>query len=132
MYLLDTDSLIYFFKGEGQLASRMLATPPGSLAIPAVALFELEVGIAKSTFPERRRQQLAQLLTTLLVVPFGASEATIAGRLRAGLELAGTPIGVCDILIAATALRHAATLVTRNVKEFRRVDGLVVEDWYGA
>lgn len=130
-YLLDTNSLIYFFKGEGQLARRMLAMPPGSLAIPAVALFELEVGIAKSTSPERRRRQLAQLLAMLPVLPFAAEEATLAGRLRAALELAGTPIGICDILIAATALRHAATLVTRNVKEFRRVDGLALEDWYG-
>jgi tRNA(fMet)-specific endonuclease VapC len=131
MYLLDTNSLIYFFKGEGQVARRMLAMPPGSLAIPAVVLFELEVGIAKSTSPERRRQQLAQLLALLPVLPFGAPEATIAGRLRASLELAGTPIGSLDTLIAATALRHAATLVTRNLKEFRRVDGLVLEDWYG-
>jgi tRNA(fMet)-specific endonuclease VapC len=130
IYLLDTNSLIYFFQGEGRVAHRILAVPPSLLAIPAIALFELEVGIAKSTSPERRRQQLAQLLALLPVLPFGAPEATIAGRLRAGLELAGTPIGSLDILIAAIALRHGATLVTRNMNEFRRVEGLTLENWY--
>jgi tRNA(fMet)-specific endonuclease VapC len=50
---------------------------------------------------------------------------------RAVLEGRGTPIGPLDTLIAGTALCHRATLVTHNVKEFTRVDGLVVEDWFG-
>jgi tRNA(fMet)-specific endonuclease VapC len=130
MYALDTNSLIYFFKGMGRVPERVLSTPPRSLAIPAVVLYELEVGIAKSSSPARRRFQLEQLLALLDVLPFGAAEATVAARVRADLELAGTPIGTLDTLIAGTALRHGATLVTRNMKEFQRIDGLAVEDWY--
>jgi len=130
MYALDTNSLIYFFKGMGRVAERVLSTPPRSLAIPAVVLYEVEVGIAKSSSPARRRFQLEQLLALLDVLPFGTAEATVAARIRADLELAGTPIGTLDTLIAGTALRHGATLVTRNLKEFQRIDGLAVEDWY--
>jgi tRNA(fMet)-specific endonuclease VapC len=130
MYALDTNSVIYFFKGMGQVPERVLRTPPRSLALPAVVLYELEVGIAKSSAPARRRLQLEQLLALLEVLPFGAAEAAVAARIRAELEQAGTPIGTLDTLIAGTALRHGATLVTRNVKEFQRIDGLAVEDWY--
>lgn len=130
IYVLDTNSLIYFFKGMGQVAERILATPPASLAIPSVALYELEVGIAKSSSPERRRQQLNQLLALVSVLPFAAPEASIAARIRADLERAGTPIGVLDTLIAGIALRHGAILVTHNLDEFRRIDRLAIEDWY--
>jgi tRNA(fMet)-specific endonuclease VapC len=130
MYVLDTNCLIYFFKGMGQVAQRILDTPPASLAIPSPALYELEVGIAKSSSPERRRRQLKQLLTLVPVLPFAASEASVAARIRADLEQAGTPIGVLDTLIAGIAVRHGAVLVTHNLKEFRRIDGLALEDWY--
>ena len=130
MYALDTNSVIYFFNGMGRGPERLLQTPPQRLAIPAIALYELEVGIAKSAAPARRRAQLEQLLALLAVLPFGAAEATVAARIRAELEQAGTPIGALDTLIAGTALRHGATLVTRNLKEFQRIEGLALEDWY--
>jgi tRNA(fMet)-specific endonuclease VapC len=129
MYALDTNSLIYFFKGLGRVARHVLATPPRSLAIPAVVLYELEAGIARSSSPARRRAQLEQLLALIEVLPFGAAEARVAARIRADLESSGTPIGPLDNLIAGTALRHGATLVTHSVKEFRRIEGLAVEDW---
>src|SRR5262250_1953864 len=102
MYALDTNSVIYFFKNMGQVGQRVLETPPRSLAIPAVVLYELEVGIAKSSSPERRRFQLTQLLALLEVLPFGAPEATVAARIRAELEKTGRPIGPLDTLIAGT------------------------------
>ncbi|MEE8367938.1 MAG: PIN domain-containing protein, partial [Thermoanaerobaculia bacterium] len=92
--------------------------------------YELEVGIAKSMAPKKRRRQLDVLLDSAVLLPFGAEEARTGGRIRAQLERAGTPIGPLDTLIAATALRHNATLVTRNLDEFRRVEGLAVIDWY--
>jgi tRNA(fMet)-specific endonuclease VapC len=53
----------------------------------------------------------------------------VAGEVRAALERAGTPIGAYDVLIAGQALRHGATLVTANVTEFARVNGLTWKDW---
>ena len=54
-YLLDTNTLIYYFKGMGNVAGRLLTTPPGEIALSAIVLFELEVGIAKSTAPRKRK-----------------------------------------------------------------------------
>jgi len=130
MYLLDTNTLIYFFKGLGKVPERLLAVPPGEIAVPSVTVFEIETGIAKSRQPERLRQDLDDLLTMVTVLPFGMPEAISAAKIRAGLESAGIPIGPYDTLIAATALANALVLVTRNVREFSRIDGLNVENWF--
>jgi tRNA(fMet)-specific endonuclease VapC len=130
MYVLDTNTLIYFFRGDGRVAERLLATAPAEVAVPSVAVYELETGIAKSSDRAKRRGQLDQLLQVVAVLPFGVAEAKAAATLRARLELEGTPIGPMDTLIAGTALAHRGVLVTRNVREFGRVAGLAVEDWY--
>jgi len=130
MYALDTNTVIYFFKGMGGVAENLLRTPPKDVALPAVSLYELEVGIAKSQAPDRRRRQLDELLTLIEVLPFGVEEARIGARIRADLESAGTPIGPLDNLIAATALSHGATLVTHNLAEFGRIGELDLVDWF--
>jgi tRNA(fMet)-specific endonuclease VapC len=130
MFVLDTNTLIYFFKGMGAVAETLLATPPRDIAIPAVVVFELEVGIAKSAASAKRRRQLDQLLAVTTVLPFGRQEAHAAASIRADLERAGRPIGPYDTLIAGTALTHNATLVTHNLDEFGRVPSLQVVDWY--
>ena len=95
-----------------------------------MVLYELEVGIAKSTAPEKRRAQLNELLTVVRALPFTENEAAISAKVRATLEQAGTPIGPLEIMIAGTALASQATLVTHNTKEFARIDGLRLEDWF--
>ena len=130
MYLLDTNTLIYFFKGIGDVANILLSKPPKDIFIPSIVLFELEVGIAKSTKPQKRREQLESLISRINISSFGAQEAKVAATIRANLESKGTPIGPYDTLIAGTALNNNATLITNNTKEFRRVKGLIIEDWY--
>jgi tRNA(fMet)-specific endonuclease VapC len=126
----DTNTLIYFFKGQGKVAERLLQTPPGELALPAVVLYELEVGIAKSNSPERRRAQLQDLLAWVEVLPFGALESRCAASIRVDLEKRGEPIGPMDVLIAGTAFARDALLITRNLREFGRIPGLRLENWY--
>jgi tRNA(fMet)-specific endonuclease VapC len=130
MFVLDTNTLVFFFKGVGRVTDRLLATPPSEILLPAVVLYELEVGALQSTSPKKRREQLQDLLELVAVVPFGATEALAAARLRCELERGGRAIGPLDTLIAATALAQSATLVTHNIKEFSRVKGLKVEDWF--
>ncbi len=130
MYVLDTNSVIYFFKGLGRVAERLLRVPPNELALPAVVLYEIEVGLAKSSSPDRRRAQLAELTAVISVLPFAEAEARATARIRADLERMGRPIGPLDTLIAGTALRYGATLVTHNVREFGRIESLSLEDWY--
>ena len=130
MFALDTNSLIYFFKGQGKVAERLLETPPSEIGVPAIVFYELEVGIAKSSSPKKRRKQLAELVDLVNLLPFGEAEARATAALRAALEKRGKPIGPIDTLIAGTAIANRATLVTHNIREFSRVSGLKVVDWY--
>ena len=130
MYIIDTNTLIYFFKGMGNVPNRFLAISPKDIAIPSIVLYELEYGIAKSTSPKKRQNQLNELCSLVNILPFGDEEARISASIRAKLEKKGTPIGPHDILIAGTALQHQGILVTNNSKEFSRVPKLKLDNWY--
>ena len=130
MHVLDTNTLIYFFKGIGRVSSSLLKTPPNSIGIPTVVLYELEVGIAKSASPEKRISQLEALTSIVNILPFGIDEVRCAAAIRANLEKNGTLIGPYDVLIAGTALSNKGILVTHNTKEFERIEGLQLEDWF--
>ena len=130
MYILDTNTLIYFFKGIGNVSTSLLKKSPRSIGIPTIVLFELEVGIAKSTSPKKRRSQLESLTSTVNILPLGQDEVKSAAAIRADLESQGKPIGPYDVLIAGTALANKGVLVTHNTNEFERIAGLQLEDWY--
>lgn len=130
MHILDTNTLIYYFKGIGNVAVKLLSVPPKDIGLPTIVLFELFVGIAKTSGSEKRKMQLEQVVQTVNILPFRREEAEHAAAIRANLEARGCPIGPYDILIAATALACKGTLVTHNLKEFNRIDGLQIEDWY--
>lgn len=130
MYVLDTNTLIYFFKGIGRVGERLLATPPKDIGLPSIVLYEISVGIEKAASPDKRKMQLDQFSEVVNILPFGSKEASCAAGIRAELDKRGTPIGPYDILIAATALSNKGTLVTHNTKELSRITGLQLEDWY--
>lgn len=130
MWVLDTNTLIYFFKGEGKVAESLLKKSPADIGIPGIVLYELQVGIAKSSFPEKRTNQLAEFTSVIQVLPFHQQEARAAADVRAALEARDTPIGPYDVLTAGTALAHGAILVSRNTREFGRIKNLRVENWY--
>ncbi len=130
MYILDTNTLIYYFKGMGNVSQELLSKSPQNIGVPAIVLYELEVGIAKSDSPKKRMKQLQEIISLINIIPFSEKEAKVSASIRAILEKKGTPIGPYDILIAGTALAHQAVLVSRNTSEFERVDKLYVENWY--
>lgn len=130
MFVLDTNTLIYFFKGIGKVEKNLLSKSPKEIGIPAIVLFELEVGIGKSKSPRKRIRRLNDLISVVSVLPFGIKEAKSAAIIRVQLEKQGVPIGPLDILIGGTALARQAILVTHNIKEFGRIEKLQVEDWY--
>ena len=129
MFILDTNTLIYFFKGLGNVADNLLAVSPKDIGIPAVVLYELEYGIAKSSSPKKRTKQLEELCALVEILTFGNKEAKTSATIRAVLEKKGTPIGPYDVMIAGTALSRQGVLVTNNTKEFRRVPKLQITDW---
>lgn len=130
MYVLDTNTLIYFFKGMGNVAENFLATSPREISIPSIVLYEIELGIAKSSSPKKRQAQLKEMCSLVKVLQFGVEEARLSALIRAQLEKKGTPIGAYDVLIAGTALAHQGILITNNTKEFSRVPKLNIENWY--
>ncbi|MGD8957790.1 MAG: PIN domain-containing protein, partial [Chromatiaceae bacterium] len=91
MWVLDTNTLIYFFKGEGNVAKEILARSPSDIGIPSIVLYELEVGIAKSTSPRKRMGQLGELNAVVQTLPFGAAEALVSAAIRSNLEKKGKP-----------------------------------------
>ncbi len=130
MYVIDTNTLIYFFKGMGSVPAKFLEVSPKDIAIPSVVLYELEYGIMKSTFPRKRQAQLKELCSLVEVLPFDSEAARLSALIRTNLEKKGTPIGPCDVLIAGTALANKGTLITNNTKEFSRISKLKLENWY--
>ena len=132
MYLLDTNTLIYLFTLRGNVMARMRATPAHLIKLAAPSLFELEYGTAKSTRPDLQRRQINEVIRTHETLPLDYAAAQAAGKLRHALESVGTPIGTVDQLIAGIALANKLTVVTHNTREFSRVLGLQVEDWYEA
>jgi tRNA(fMet)-specific endonuclease VapC len=132
MHCLDTNVVIAALKGEPpRLLARLAAElADGTIALPAIVLFELEYGVAKSKRRRENEERLAIFLQApISVLAFDADDVREAGEIRATLAKAGTPIGPYDILIAAQARRRGATLVTANAREFAHVPGLKTEDW---
>ena len=130
MYLLDTNTLIYFFKQQGQVATHLKNIAPSQISISSVVLFELEYGVLRSTRPDHQRKGIDAVLTVYGISSLDDKAAKSAAWIKYTLEAAGTPIGHFDLLIAGTALAHDMTLVTRNTREFERVPGLRVENWF--
>lgn len=132
MLVLDSNTISYYFRGDSLVVPRMQALKPADVGVPAIVEYELRYGLMRLP-PEATAPRLAALATflqPLQVLPFDGECAAHAARIRAELESIGMPIGPHDTLIAATALRHQATLVTRNVREFSRVQGLQWVDWH--
>ena len=101
-----------------------------TIGIPAIVLFEMRYGAAKSDRRARSEAGLAAFLSQAVTLwPFESEDALHAGNICAELEKAGTPIGHYDYLIAAQARRRGATLVTLNQRKFARVPGLLLTDW---
>lgn len=129
-YLLDTGTVIYFFKGCGNVAQRLLQTPPAEVGLSSISLYELLAGVARSAQPERTQQQLQEFLKLIVLLPFDEAVAQSAAEVRRHLERAGEVIGTLDTLIAGVALARGLTLVTHNLSEFQRVPNLQIEDWF--
>lgn len=129
-YLLDTNICIYIIKKKPKVVFDTFKTcEPGSIAISAVTLAELQYGISKSSKPEKNQHALDLFLLPLDILDFNGRAAIDYGKIRSDLEKRGTPIGSLDLLIAAHARSLGVTLVTNNVKEFIRVKKLKVENW---
>ena len=127
-YILDTNICIYFFKGLYGLSERIEVVGFDEFAISEITLAELIYGAHKSQNVQRNMSVVHEFAQSITVLPIiGALD--IYGREKARLKTQGRPIGDFDLLIGATAIANGLTVVTRNVREFHRIEGLNVENW---
>jgi tRNA(fMet)-specific endonuclease VapC len=132
-FLLDTNAVIALLKNNPPSVRkrfRKAVAQRSTIGVSSVVLFELWYGVARSVHQRENAERLQAFMSgDINMVSFGEEDAALAGELRATLERAGTPIGAYDLLIAAQAIRTAATLVTANASEFGRVRGLSSQNW---
>ena len=128
-YLLDTNICIYVIKRRPELVLDRFNENAAHLAISSITLAELLHGAEKSSQPQRTLAVVEDFCSRLDVLDYGAKAAQHYGQIRASLEQRGTPIGVNDLHIAAHARSEGLTLVSNNLPEFERVDGLLYENW---
>ena len=130
MYMLDTNTCIFAMKQQGNVLRHILKHDPEEICISSITYAELCCGVEKSLRQEQNRIALLLFLSEITIVPYDAKAAEEYGLIRASLEQQGTPIGPMDMLIASHAKAAGAVIVTNNLKEFRRIDALKIEDWY--
>jgi tRNA(fMet)-specific endonuclease VapC len=129
-YLLDTNACVELIRKRSQrVLSRLRRCEPGSVGISSITLGELYCGVARSSEPGRNLVALTQFCAPLEILDFDDRAAAVYGTVRHDLEESGFPIGSLDTQIAAHGLAEGRTMVTDNVREFRRVKGLEVENW---
>jgi tRNA(fMet)-specific endonuclease VapC len=128
-YVLDTNAWVYAHKNIGRYRERVSQCGPHQLWLAAPVLHELTVGVLKAGSPLRLSNFVAQVQRSAGFLAFDEAAAQASAAACVHLESQGTPIGKYDLLIAGIALANKLTLVTRNIREFERVPGLVVVDW---
>ncbi len=128
--LLDTDICIYAInRKRPEVLAQVRRYRIGEVGISSITYAELRFGVENSERVAENAERLERFLLPLEVVLFDAEAGRKYGRIRADLKRSGCPIGSNDLLIAAHAVSLDATLVTNNIREFRRVTGLRVEQW---
>ena len=129
-FLLDTNICIYIRRRRppGVLA-RFQRLKPGEAVISAITYGELSYGVEKSRFREQAARQLTELAGLVPVIELPLQAGQFYGAIRAVLETKGEMIGNNDLWIAAHAKAAGLILVTNNEHEFRRVQGLKIQNW---
>ena len=128
-YLLDTNICIYVIKQRPLFMLDVFNRHAGTMAISAITLSELLHGVEKSSVPEKNMAVVENFCSRLEVLTYGSKAALHYGQIRSELEQRGTPIGINDLHIAAHARSEGLTLVSNNLREFERVEGLLLLNW---
>jgi len=126
-WLLDTNAVIEVLRGNASVVARLRERAPADVGVSAIVMHELFFGAYRSARVAANVARVDGL--RFEVAAFEREDARAAGAVRAALATAGAEIGPYDVLIAGQALARGVVLVTHNVREFGRVEGLKVEDW---
>ena len=130
MFALDANAIIHAFQGKGKVEARLAAVSPSRIAIPSIALFEVECGVRRSANAGAAENAIRRIGGRPPRAPHRRTHGRHRSNAQARTCNGRLKIGPMDTLIAATALAHGAKLVTNNTREFERVPGLQLEDWF--
>ncbi|MFH1316233.1 MAG: type II toxin-antitoxin system VapC family toxin [Candidatus Woesearchaeota archaeon] len=127
MYIIDTDFVINYFRGEQRnvkIILKLVNQPLVHLFITSVTLYELTKGCYKSGNFEKDYNLILELKRNVSVLDFDENSALIGAEIFNDMEKKGTKINESDILIASICLKNNFTLLTNNIKHFNKIDGL--------
>ena len=127
-YLLDTNICIHFFRGDFNLIDKIEKVGLENCAISEITLAELVFGAENSKFPEKNFQLIETFSEQVAILPIlgGIREY---GKQKVRLRKKGKMISDFDLLIGTTALANDLIMVTENIKEFNRIEKIVLENW---
>jgi len=128
-HLLDTDTCIGVLRQRAGMVQRLKQMAPRDCAVSMVTVYELFCGVLKAQDPAKERQKVERFISAVIELPLDRASAEAAAKVRAELERQGNLIGPYDLLIAGRALANGLTLVSNNVREFQRVNGLSLQSW---
>lgn len=129
-YMLDTNFCIRLLRDRPKGLRDRFNENADTLCISTIILNELLYGAEKSADVAKHRSSVENFAGRLAVLPFDENAAAHSGNIRAVLERKGLVIGGYDLLIAGHARSAGLTVITGNLREFTRVDGLIAEDWH--
>lgn len=130
-YMLDTNIVIYVIKRRPMELLEIFNAHASQMCISSITLAELLHGVEKSSMISQNMRKIEDFISHLEVLPYDSSAAAHYGDIRANLEKKGISIGVNDLHIAGHARSEALILVSNNIREFERVEGLRLENWIG-
>lgn len=127
-YLLDTNICIHYFKGQFELKEKFENIGFENFAISEITLAELIYGAEKSQKVEKNLKVVKEFADKIEILPI-LTGLRVYGKEKARLRSIGKIIGDLDLFIGSTAIVNNMVMVTRNVREFERLDGITIENW---
>ena len=127
-YILDTDTVSYLVRKNPFIIKKLKKCENDEICISVITYAEICYGLEKRA-SKKLTSEVNEILRKLTIIDFNHSQSELYGKIRAKIEKSGEPLGNMDILIAAAALQDGAILVTHNIKHFKKIDGIKVEDW---
>ncbi|MEO8615292.1 MAG: type II toxin-antitoxin system VapC family toxin [Luteolibacter sp.] len=130
-WLLDTNVCIDVLRGRPEVVARFRVHSPEDFVVSVITEFELlnGTGRAPEAFRDSEKRKVNSLLAQFQIIPFDSECAKLAGKVHASLLNDGTPVGIMDVFIAATAMKLEIPVVTSNLRDFSRFQSLVLLDW---
>jgi tRNA(fMet)-specific endonuclease VapC len=129
-YLLDTCTISQWVRGNVGVLQRLKIIPPQQIGISTITYMEVEYGLKIN--PQRAAKiypVIHSLLTVVTIIPYTQEDANTTAEIRTILKARGIPIGPYDVMLAGCAKQRGLIIVTDNLAEFQRIEGIVVENW---